>query len=86
MGYTKPKYEVMKWETPKDSANFSYNDWIRLAQEIEINYQSYDGFIICQGSDTMAYTASALSFMLQNLSKPVVLTGAQIPLGGWLFQ
>ncbi len=55
--------------------------WIRLATIIEKNYSSYDGFVILHGSDTMAYTASALSFMLENLSKPVILTGSQLPVG-----
>ena len=64
-----------------DSSNMNPNSWTAIANEIEKNYESYDGFVILHGSDTMAYTASALSFMLQNLNKPVILTGSQLPLG-----
>ncbi|MFP3354930.1 asparaginase domain-containing protein, partial [Pseudoalteromonas sp. SIMBA_153] len=53
---------------------------VTIARDIEQNYDQYDGFVILHGTDTMAYTASALSFMLQNLSKPVIVTGSQIPL------
>jgi L-asparaginase len=56
-------------------------DWVKMAEVIESNYEDYDGFVILHGSDTMAHTASALSFMLENLNKPVVLTGSQLPLG-----
>ncbi len=64
-----------------DSANMQPHLWIKLAEVIEQNYETYDGFVILHGSDTMAYTASALSFMLENLNKPVILTGSQLPLG-----
>ncbi len=64
-----------------DSSNVQPSDWIRLVEVIEKNYDRYDGFVILHGSDTMAYTASALSFMLENLSKPVILTGSQLPIG-----
>ncbi len=64
-----------------DSSNVSPQFWIDLASCIETNYENFDGFVILHGSDTMAYTASALSFMLKNLNKPVVLTGSQLPLG-----
>jgi L-asparaginase len=64
-----------------DSSNMEPAVWIRLATLIEERYESYDGFVILHGSDTMAYTASALSFMLENLSKPVILTGSQLPIG-----
>ncbi len=64
-----------------DSSNMHPEFWIRLAEIIENNYESYDGFVVLHGSDTMAYTASALSFMLENLNKPVILTGSQLPLG-----
>ncbi len=64
-----------------DSSNMSPEFWAELALVIENNYESYDGFVVLHGSDTMAYTASALSFMLQNLNKPVILTGSQLPLG-----
>lgn len=64
-----------------DSSNMRPDVWMDLARLIQRHYHSYDSFVILHGTDTMAYTASALSFMLQNLSKPVILTGAQLPIG-----
>jgi L-asparaginase len=64
-----------------DSSNINPKHWIEIARVIEQNYERYDGFVVLNGSDTMAYTASALSFMLENLNKPVILTGSQLPLG-----
>ena len=64
-----------------DSSNIQPDFWIRLVTIIHENYNLYDGFVILHGTDTMSYTASALSFMLENLSKPVVLTGSQLPIG-----
>lgn len=64
-----------------DSSDTNPDFWIRLANFIGENHDSYDGFVILHGTDTMAYTASALSFMLENLAKPVILTGSQLPLG-----
>lgn len=64
-----------------DSSDTNPDFWIRLAKMVGENYDRYDGFVILHGTDTMAYTASALSFLLENLSKPVILTGAQLPLG-----
>lgn len=64
-----------------DSSDVSPTHWQELVRIIETNYDTHDGFVILHGTDTMAYTASALSFMLENLSKPVVLTGAQLPIG-----
>lgn len=64
-----------------DSSNINPDNWKQIVEVIEENYELYDGFVILHGSDTMAYTASALSFMLQNLNKPVILTGSQLPLG-----
>ena len=75
-----PVYEMIEWEPPMDSSDFAPEDWTRLAMTIGDNYYKYDGFVVLSGTDTMAYTASALSFMLENLAKPVVLTGAQVPL------
>lgn len=68
-------------ENPIDSSNMDQKVWIELALLIEKHYDYYNGFVILHGSDTMAYTASALSFMLENLKKPVILTGAQLPIG-----
>lgn len=64
-----------------DSSEVTIGFWLKLVSIIEENYQKYDGFVILHGSDTMAYTASALSFMLENLKKPVILTGSQLPIG-----
>ncbi len=64
-----------------DSSDMSPEHWQKLAQVIFDRYESYDGFVVLHGSDTMAYTASALSFMLDSLNKPVILTGSQLPLG-----
>lgn len=64
-----------------DSSNMNPKHWVELATVIEENYEAYDGFVVLHGSDTMAYTASALSFMLENLNKPVIFTGSQLPLG-----
>jgi len=64
-----------------DSSNMKPEVWIELATIIEQNYEQYDGFVVLHGSDTMAYTASALSFLLENLNKPVIFTGSQLPLG-----
>ncbi len=64
-----------------DSSNMHPKHWVKLVEIIEKEYHNYDGFVILHGSDTMAYTASALSFMLENLNKPVILTGSQLPLG-----
>jgi len=66
---------------PIDSSNMHPDVWVELAELIEKNYTRYDGFVILHGSDTMSFTASALSFMLENIDKPVVLTGSQLPIG-----
>ena len=69
------------FETPIDSSNMNPDQWIRIAVVIEENYNQYDAFVVLHGSDTMSYSASALSFMLENLSKPVIFTGSQLPIG-----
>ena len=66
---------------PIDSSNMSPDNWIEITNLLNNNYDAHDGFVVLHGTDTMAYTASALSFMLKNLSKPVILTGSQIPIG-----
>lgn len=66
---------------PIDSSDMSPSYWIKLAKLIAREYHTYDGFVILHGSDTMSYTASALSFLLENLSKPIILTGSQLPIG-----
>lgn len=70
-----------QFSPPIDSSDMSPQFWIRLARLVTDRYDEYDGFVILHGTDTMAYTASALSFMLQNLTKPVILTGSQLPIG-----
>jgi L-asparaginase len=72
---------VISFDPILDSSNMNMDSWIEMASIIEKNYNEYDGFVILHGSDTMAYTASALSFMLENLAKPVILTGSQLPIG-----
>ena len=64
-----------------DSSNMTPSMWVEIAEKIERHYDDYDGFVVLHGTDTMAYTASALSFMFKNLSKPIILTGSQLPLG-----
>ena len=73
--------ETISFEKPIDSSNMNPEKWADIATIIEDNYSSYDGFVVLHGSDTMSYSASALSFMLENLSKPVVFTGSQLPIG-----
>lgn len=70
-----------KYLTPIDSSDMNPDYWAKLVKVIKDNYDAYDGFVVLHGTDTMAYTASALSFMLQNLSKPVIITGSQLPIG-----
>ncbi|MDP2561536.1 asparaginase [Psychrobium sp. 1_MG-2023] len=74
-----PEYSINEYFPLIDSSNMRPKDWQRIAQDIEQHYDDYDGFVILHGTDTMAYTASALSFMLQGLNKPVIVTGSQIP-------
>lgn len=75
------KLTVISFPVPIDSSNINLQEWKDLAYIIEENYSQYDGFVILHGTDTMAYSASMLSFMLEGLSKPVIFTGAQIPIG-----
>lgn len=70
-----------QFEKPLDSSDMRPEHWVKIAQIIEENYEKYDGFVVLHGTDTMAYTASALSFMLENLAKPVIFTGSQLPIG-----
>lgn len=74
-----PEFVIHEYCPLIDSSNMSPNDWQRIADDIADNYQQYDGFVVLHGTDTMAYTSSALSFMLENLRKPVIVTGSQIP-------
>ena len=73
--------KTISFENPIDSSNMHPEKWVKIASMIEENYQNFDGFVVLHGSDTMSYSASALSFMLENLNKPVVFTGSQLPIG-----
>lgn len=73
--------EVHSFNPPLDSSNIGPAIWVQIARIIQTRYQEFDGFVILHGSDTMAYTGSALSFMLEGLDKPVIITGSQLPIG-----
>jgi L-asparaginase len=77
----KTNIEAISFDEPIDSSNMLPENWVTIAQLIFDNYDQHDGFVILHGSDTMAYSASAVSFILENLSKPVVFTGSQLPIG-----
>lgn len=79
--YIKADIDVHQFNPPIDSSDMSPRMWTKLVELIARCYDRYDGFVILHGTDTMAFTASALSFMLLNLTKPVILTGSQLPLG-----
>jgi L-asparaginase len=78
LGYS---VSVHQFDPPVDSASMGPEGWQKIVEIIVGNYTAYDGFVVLHGTDTMSYTASALSFMLENLSKPVILTGSQLPIG-----
>ena len=73
--------ETLSFKHPIDSSNMNPKEWAKIATIIEDNYSSFDGFVVLHGSDTMSYSASALSFMLENLAKPVIFRGSQLPIG-----
>ncbi len=73
--------ETVSFEEPIDSSNMSPKYWADIARIVASNYEAFDGFVVLHGSDTMSYSASALSFMLENLTKPVIFTGSQLPIG-----
>lgn len=75
-----PEHDLRTYDPLLDSADMAPSDWLRIARDIQERYDDHDGFVVLHGTDTMAYTASALSFMLGGLDKPVILTGSQIPL------
>lgn len=75
-----PEFVISEYTPLMDSSDMAPADWQRIAEDIQANYAEYDAFVILHGTDTMAYTASALSFMLEDLDKPVIITGSQIPL------
>ena len=73
--------QTVSFKEPIDSSNMSPKYWVKIAEIIENHYDEIDGFVILSGTDTMSYTASALSFMFENLNKPVIFTGSQLPIG-----
>ena len=75
------KIDTLSFDPGIDSSDVQPEFWVKLATIIKENYQAYDGFVVLHGTDTMSFTASALSFMFENLAKPVVLTGSQLPIG-----
>ena len=75
-----PAYDIHEYDPLLDSSNMGPEHWLIIARDILDHYDDYDGFIVLHGTDTMAYSASALAFMLQGIDKPVILTGSQIPL------
>ncbi|KAI1316669.1 hypothetical protein EDD11_009625 [Mortierella claussenii] len=74
------RYSILEYDPLLDSCNMTMTDWVRIATDIEANYELFDAFIVLHGTDTMAYTASALSFMLEDLGKTVIITGSQVPI------
>ena len=75
-----PAYDIYEFDPLLDSSNLTPDEWLQIAEVVRDRYEAYDGFLVVHGTDTMAFTASALSFMLHPLDKPVILTGSQIPL------
>ena len=75
------KIETIAFPSPIDSSDMSPDYWIKIAEIIENRYEDIDGFVVLTGTDTMSYTSSAMSFILENLSKPVIFTGSQLPIG-----
>ena len=75
-----PEFDIHEYHPVIDSSDMTPAHWLEIAMDIREHYDDYDGFVVLHGTDTMAYTASALSFMLENLQKPVIVTGSQIPL------
>ena len=75
-----PEWSLLEFDPLLDSSDITYFEWNKIGKTISDNYEKYDGFVVLHGTDTMAYSASALSFMLENLAKPVIFTGSQIPL------
>ena len=77
---TRIRFKVLEFDDLIDSSNIDLSLQTKIARVIEKHYKDYDGFVVCHGTDTMAYTASTLSFMFENLRKTIVITGSQIPI------
>jgi L-asparaginase len=80
LGGTQVRLGAHSWEKPLDSSNITAADWSQMASVVRANYNDYEGFVILHGTDTLAYTASALAFLLNNLDRPVIVTGSQRPI------
>jgi lysophospholipase len=76
-------YAFLEYDPLLDSSNMNIDDWVKISSDIENNYRLFDAFVILHGTDTMAFTASALSFMLEELGKTVIITGSQVPISEW---
>lgn len=74
------KYAILEYETLLDSSSIQFTDWVKIAKSVERNYKLFDGFVILHGTDSMAYSTSMLSFLLEDLGKTVIFTGSQIPI------
>jgi len=72
---------TLSFDEPIDSSDMNPSSYVKLASLIEEHFEAYDGFVVLHGSDTMSYTASAISFMFENLKKPIIFTGSQLPIG-----
>ena len=81
LGKLKCSITTLSFDDPIDSSNVNTKTWEKIGDCIYTNYEKYDGFVVLHGTDTMSYTASALSFMFENLNKPIVFTGSQLPVG-----
>ncbi len=81
LGQLDCRIDSVSFKNPIDSSNMNSDHWVQIAELIASNYETHDGFVVLHGSDTMSYTASALSYMLENLTKPVIFTGSQLPIG-----
>ncbi len=81
INHLKCNINSISFNAPIDSSNMNPKHWINIAEIIESNFSKFDGFVVLHGSDTMSYTASAVSFMFENLSKPIIFTGSQLPIG-----
>ncbi|HET7433774.1 MAG TPA: asparaginase domain-containing protein, partial [Thermoanaerobaculia bacterium] len=75
-----PAYTIHEYDPLLDSSNMTPAEWLKIARDVAANHEKYDGFVVLHGTDTMAYTASALPFLLGSVRKPVIITGSQIPL------
>ena len=81
INHLKCTINTISFDEPIDSSNMNTDNWVDISEIIEDNYDKFDGFVVLHGSDTMSYTASTISFMFENLTKPIIFTGSQLPIG-----